>query len=160
MVLTHLNYVSYIYITQIFYQQSLIGHKYICPYNLTNVLDFMSSKLSLYSFSILQKSCPLIILGYRTKPAFHCIIATKTNKITHPDITKWHGFIMKCVAWKITWRWSVHVYFQLVQTLTYRDRYNNLNVQSVMNERKNRISIDNQICPKINVYIYEIKHRT
>ena len=86
-------------------------------------------------------------------------LVSSPTMITNPDIIKWHGF-MKCLTWKITWRWSVHVYFQLAQTLTYRDRYNNLNVQSVLIEQ-NHIIIDKQICLK-SMYAYiklNIEHK-
>jgi len=54
--------------------------------------------------------------------------------ITNANKIKCHGLIMKCEAWNIAWKWPIHVYFELVLTLSQWDQYNNLNIPSVISE--------------------------
>ena len=61
--------------TQIANNLPLVTNIYI----LTNVLNFMSSKVSLYTLSIFKISRPFITSAYRTKTVLIALIATKPD---------------------------------------------------------------------------------
>ena len=100
---------------------------------LMNVLDFISSNLSLHALSIFQKSCHWLHLHLQPKQFSLYQSQLNPSMITNADKIKWHRLIMKCVAWKLRegglymsiFNWS---YFTSMRS------FNNFNVQSVITE--------------------------